>query len=213
MSKIKPYIAATMQTASYSIFEVDAHMEEFSYSLKQTLQPDFYEYGISLDKFFVTTIAKPDGEAAYEKFKEIHIRQYSDIAQAQLQQKVDIIQQETQAQKMIIESQAIAQKRAQEGYTYQQERGFDVARDLAQNEASGDMTNLGIGLGMMGGVAKTMGDIMGDAIGTSINNPMYSDNGMDAFKLKLEKLKLMKESGLLSDEEFASAKMALLEKL
>ena len=91
--------------------------------------------------------------------------------------------------------------------------GFDVARDLAQNEASGDMTNLGIGLGMMGGVAKTMGDIMGDTLGAATNDPVQTDNGMDAFKLKLEKLKLMKESGLLSDEEFANAKMALLKDL
>lgn len=213
MSKIKPYIALTMQTAEFSIFEVDAHMDEISSALKEKLMPDFTEYGISLDKFFVTTIAKPDGESAYEKFKDLHIRQYSDVAEAQLKQKVDIIEQQTEAQKLVIESQAIAQKRAQEGYTYQQERGFDVARDLAQNEASGDMTNLGIGLGMMGGVAKTMGDIMGDTLGATTNNLQQSDNGMDAFKLKLEKLKLMKESGLLSDEEFANAKMALLKDL
>ena len=35
---------------------------------------------------------------------------------------------------MVIESQALAQKRTQEGYTYQQERGFDVAEKVAENK-------------------------------------------------------------------------------
>ena len=51
----------------------------------------------------------------------------------------------------MIESQALAQKRAQEGYTYQQERGFDVAEQVAQNEATGQFTNMGVGLGTMAG--------------------------------------------------------------
>ena len=112
---IKPYIAVTMQSAPYSIFEVDAHMDEFSSALKSALTPDFNEYGIGLDKFFVTTIAKSDGEAAYEKFKEIHIRQYADIAEAKLRQQTDVIHAETEAKKTVIESQAMATKRAQEG--------------------------------------------------------------------------------------------------
>lgn len=213
MSKIKPYIASTMQSASFSIFEVDAHMEELSKDLKEKLVPDFKEYGISLDKFFVTTIAKPDGETAYEKFKDLHIRQYSDVAEAQLKQQIDIIEQQTEAQKLIIESQAIAKKREQEGYTYQQERGFDVAQDIAQNESSGDLTGLGVGLGMMGGVAKTVGGIMDNALGDTTTTATTKDNSMEAFKNKLEKLKLMKESGILSDEEFAQAKLKLLENI
>lgn len=47
-----------------------------------------------------------------------------------------IIDQQTQAQKTIIESAALAQKRQQEGYTYQQERAFDVAERVAQKSKS-----------------------------------------------------------------------------
>lgn len=72
---------------------------------------------------------------------------------------------------MIIESQAIATKRTQEGYTYQQERGFDVASQVAQNEAIGQYTNLGVGLGTMAGVGGTVSSIMKDAIsGTQSKN-------------------------------------------
>ena len=204
-----------MQSASYTIFEVDAHMSELSTSLKKLLAPNFTEYGISLDQFFVTTIAKPDGETAYEKFKDLHIRQYADVAQAELKQKVDIIEQQTQAQKTIIESQAQATKRAQEGYTYQQERGFNVAEKVAENEAVGEFTNLGAGLGTMAGVGGAVGGMVGgmmtDSIASATNTS--GDTGMEAFKLKLEKLKLMKESGLLSDEEFNSAKQDLLKSI
>ena len=101
------------------------------------LWDDFDNYGLSLEQFFVTTIVKPDGDKQYEKFKELHFRQYADIAEAKLRQQTDIIYAQTEAQKVIIDSQAQATKRAQEGYTYQQERGFDVAQMVAQNEAVG----------------------------------------------------------------------------
>ena len=75
MSKIKPYIAKTMQESPFTIFEADSHMGELSETLHQMLIPDFNEYGITLEHFFVTNIAKPDGETAYERFKDLHIRQ------------------------------------------------------------------------------------------------------------------------------------------
>lgn len=40
-------------------------------------------------------------------------------------------------------------KRIQEGYTYQQERGFNVAEKMAENEAVGEFNNMGIGIGTM----------------------------------------------------------------
>lgn len=219
MSKVKPYIADAMQNAAFSIFEADSHMAEFSGDLHNMLIPDFKEYGISLEKFFVTTIQKPEGEPAYEKFKDIHIRQYSDVAEAKLKQQTDIIYAQTEAQKTVIESQAIAQKRAQEGYTYQQERGFDVAEQVAANEAVGQWTNMGVGLGTMAGVGGAVGGMVGGMMNDAMNSatapaaqPTTSDS-MSDFKQKLEKLMLMKEMGALSDEEFAAAKANLLSQL
>lgn len=222
MSKVKPYIAGVMQNAPYSIFEVDSHIGEFSENLHNMLIPDFKEYGISLEKFFVTTIAKPEGETAYEKFKDIHIRQYSDVAEAKLKQQTDIIYAQTEAQKTVIESQAIAQKRAQEGYTYQQERGFDVAEKVAENEAVGEFTNMGVGFGTMAGVGGAVGGMVGgmmNDVTQSINTPtqpapaQQGGDSMAEFKQKLEKLMLMKEMGALSEEEFAEAKANLLKEI
>ena len=223
MSKIKPYIGKTMQEAGFSIFEVDSHMDEISSSLHSQLMDDFKEYGLNLEHFYVTNIARPDGEPAYEKFKDLHIRQYSDVAEAQLKQQTDIIYAQTEAQKTIIESQALATKRAQEGYTYQQERGFDVAEKVAENEAVGEFTNMGVGFGTMAGVGGAVGGMVGgmmnDAMSSATNPPPKTasqpaaTDSMAIFKERLEKLMLMKEMGALSDDEFNEQKKKLMESI
>ena len=169
MTRVKTYIAQAMKTNAINVFEIDENLSLFSDSIKKLLVGDFAEYGIALEQFFITNVAKPDGDRQYEKFKELHFRQYADIAEANLRQKVSVIDAQTEAQKVIIDSQAQATKRAQEGYTYAQERGFDVAEKVAQNEAVGQMTNLGIGLGTMAGVGGVVGGVVGGAVGDALN--------------------------------------------
>ena len=164
MTRIKTYIAQVMRTSAVNIFEIDEKLEEFSAGIKAKLVPDFLDYGINLNRFFITTIVKPDGDPQYEKFKDLHFRQYADIAEAKLRQQTDVIYAQTEAQKVVIDSQAQATKRAQEGYTYQQERGFDVASEVARNEAVGQFTNMGVGLGTMAGVGGAVGGMVGGAI-------------------------------------------------
>ena len=64
----------------------------------------------------------------------------------------------------VIQAQGLAQKRAIEGYTYQQERSFDVAEKVAQNEGAGNFSSAGIGLGMMAGVGGAVGGVVGGAV-------------------------------------------------
>jgi len=170
MTRVKTYIAQMMKSNAINIFEIDENLTVFSESIKKLLVNDFAEYGVALEQFFVTTIVKPDGDRQYEKFKELHFRQYADIAEAKLRQQVSVIDAQTEAQKVVIDSQAQATKRAQEGYTYAQERGFDVAEKVASNEAVGQMTNLGVGLGTMAGVGGVVGGVVGNAVGDALNN-------------------------------------------
>ena len=113
MTRVKTYIAQYMKNNAVSIFEIDEHLTAFSEALHAKLTPDFADYGVSLERFFVTTIVKPDGDRQYEKFKEMHFRQYADIAEAKLRQQTDLIYAQTEAQKVVIDSQAQATKRAQ----------------------------------------------------------------------------------------------------
>ena len=170
MTRVKTYIAQVMKSNTINIFEIDENLAVFSESIKKLLLNDFVEYGVALEQFFITTIVKPDGDRQYEKFKDLHFRQYADIAEAKLRQQTDLIHAQTEAQKVVIDSQAQATKRAQEGYTYAQERGFDVAEKVAANEGVGQMTNLGVGLGTMAGVGGVVGGVVGTAVGDALNN-------------------------------------------
>ena len=222
MTRVKTYIAQVIKANAISIFEIDENLTAFSENIHRLLIPDFENYGISLERFFVTNIVKPDGDRQYEKFKELHFRQYADIAEAKLRQQTDIIYAQTAAQKVVIDSQAQATKRAQEGYTYAQERGFDVAEKVAQNEAVGQFTNMGVGFGTMAGVGGAVGGIVGGAVNNAMNAanqpvPTFQTpqsqqpvDDMAAFKTKVDKLTLMKEAGLISDEEFGQMKAKLL---
>ena len=173
MTRVKTYLAQYMKDSAVSIFEIDEHLTTLSESLHEQLIPDFSEYGVALERFFVTTVVRPDGDRQYEEFKDLHFRQYADIAEAKLRQQTDIIQAQTEAQKVVIDSQAQATKRAQEGYTYAQERSFDAANpaDAPDPEPEDDV---------------------------------------GAFRTKVEKLTIMKEAGLISEEEFNQMKAQLL---
>ena len=185
MTRIKTYMAQYMKSNAVNIFEIDENLTVFSEAIKNLLIPDFSEYGVSLEHFFVTNVVKPDGDRQYEKFKELHFRQYADIAEAKLRQQVSVIDAQTEAQKVVIDSQAQATKRTQEGYTYAQERGFDVAEKVAQNEAVGQFTNMGVGLGTMAGVGGAVGSVVGglmtDAVGSAMNPTAQSTVNPDGY--------------------------------
>ena len=219
MTRVKTYIAQVIKANAINIFEIDENLTTFSENIHKLLIPDFADYGIALERFFVTNIVKPDGDKQYEKFKELHFRQYADIAEATLRQKTDLIYAQTQAQKVVIDSQAQATKRAQEGYTYAQERGFDVAEKVAQNEAVGQFTNMGVGLGTMAGVGGAVGGVVGNAVGGALQaaaeptQPAQPTDDMAAFKAKVDKLGMMKEAGLITEDEFAAMKAELLKNI
>lgn len=221
MTRVKTYIAQVIKANAINIFEIDENLGAFSENIHKLLIPDFAEYGIALERFFVTTIVKPDGDRQYEKFKELHFRQYADIAEAKLRQQTDLIYAQTEAQKLVIDSQAMATKRAQEGYTYAQERGFDVAEKVAQNEAVGQFTNMGVGLGTMAGVGGVVGNVVGTAVNGAINESAPANTAptaqpqddMAAFKSKIEKLTMMKDAGLITEEEFGNMKAKLLSEI
>lgn len=186
MTKVKTYIAQIMRTSKINIFEIDEHLEEFSAAIQEKLIPDFLDYGVSLKRFFVTAIVNPDGDPQYDRFKDLFFRQYADVAEAKLKQQVGVIEEETAAKRKVIEAQGIAEKRKTEGYTYQQERGFDVAEKVAENEASGQFANAGIGLGMMAGLGGAVGNSVGGVFNEAVSSinpstaqvaqPIFCDN-------------------------------------
>ena len=220
MTRVKTYIAQVMKASAINIFEIDEHLTAFSESIHKLLIQDFADYGVALERFLVTAIVKPDGDKQYEKFKELYFRQYADVAEAKLRQQTDLIYAQTEAQKVVIDSQAQAAKRAQEGYTYAQERSFDVAEKAAQNEAVGQLTNMGVGLGAMAGMSGAVGGMVGNVVNDVMQvaaeplpHTVSPADEMAVFKAKVEKLSIMKDAGLITDEELAALKAELLKSI
>ena len=169
MTKIKSYLVNVITEKEWNIFEIDGYLDQMSGDIHQRLVEDLKEYGIALERFLVTTIVKPIEDPNYRKFRDLHFRAYADVREAELRQKVEIIDQTTDAQKMVIASRGLAQKRATEGYTYQDERSYDVAEKLSANEGVGTMSSTAVGLsviaGMSAGVGANVGGFVTDALG------------------------------------------------
>ncbi|MDR1643724.1 MAG: SPFH domain-containing protein [Clostridiales bacterium] len=201
MTKIKTYLAKLIKDEKINIFEIDEHLVRVSGELHEQLTPDFSNYGIALERFFLTTVVKPEEDRQYQRFKELHFRQFADVKEAQLRQQLGVIDQQTQAQRMLIEASALAQKRVIEGYSYQDERSFDVAEKVASNEAVGQIGNIGVGIGMVSGlggvVGTTVGGMVADALKQEKAEPAPTpeppkDAGMADIEARLAKLELLK---------------------
>ncbi len=214
MTRIKTHMASQIKKQNINIFEIDENLVTLSDQLHEIFKPDFTDYGLSLERFFVTTIVKPESDRAYQQFRDLHVRQYTDVAEARLRQQVGVIEQETQAQRTVIEAQGIAQKRSLEGYTYQQERGFEVAEKMAQNEAVGQMTNIGLGMGMIAGVGGTVGQTVGGMVQNTMENVTQQPAPAaqnEPFEQRLAKLELLK--GKIPDELYNAKMQELLSEI
>lgn len=152
VERVTDLLGQTMVESKIGILRVSSHYSELSDSIMQQMIPYFAEFGVSIDNFSFVSINAPD-----EDLKAIN------------EAKIN-------AKKMDLESEAMARKRAREGYSYQQERGFDVLGTAAANEASsGQFMGAGMGLGMGIGVGGAFGGAMGQmaqgAFG-SMNQPV-----------------------------------------
>ena len=156
--KVKDYIANIIKEEKISIFEIDSYLDKMSKSVKEKLEEDFSEYGIKLNDFFITTIAKPEDNKQYLEFKELFFKQGVGLATAEIEKEIELTKAKADRDVTIIKSEGEAVKRSQEGYTYQEEKQFEVGKELAGNDAVGQFTNMGIGLGMMTGVSAPLGD-------------------------------------------------------
>lgn len=169
-NRIKSTIPQIIIENKISIFSIDQYLTVISDSVKAKLAEDFIDYGIDLKTFLITTVVKPDEDPNYRKFKDLHFRKYTDVAEAELEQRLSVIKEQTKAQQTVIEAEALAKKREIEGYTYQQEQSFEVAKEMAKNDAVGQLNNVGIGLGMMSGVGGTLGQQVGSMATSAMNN-------------------------------------------
>ena len=160
-SQLQSEFISYIKEKGLGVFDIAERITEISEGVHGRLKPYFSEFGVELRHFIIGAFVLPIDDPSYIRFKDLKERKVSEVGEAQLRQQTGLIDQDTEKQKMIMEAEGLAQKRALEGYTYQQERGFDVAEAMASNEAVGQMTNMGLGMGMMTGIGGTVGATVG----------------------------------------------------
>ncbi|MDE7300382.1 MAG: SPFH domain-containing protein [Lachnospiraceae bacterium] len=142
-------LAKSMIEKNIGILKISAHLSEFSELIYDKLFEHFDDFGLTLDNFSFHNINAPD-----EDLRAIN--------EMKIQRKRDQLEAEGAARKMDIESAARARMREREGYTYQQEKAFEVLGEAASNEGvSSTLMGAGMGLGMGVGVGGSIGAGMG----------------------------------------------------
>ena len=169
VSSVKQVLAKLLSDGNFSIFDIDQRLIELGNESKPLVNEQFEDYGVSLSKFVVTNIKKPEDDPTYKNLMEIKI--YAITAQKK-ENELDILNREkrSEVERQIMEAQGRAQSRSIEGYTYQQEQGFKIAQAAAENTGVGNFTSAGIGIGMMAGVGGVISNQVGNATGEAFTS-------------------------------------------
>ena len=150
LTHIKDLIAKTIINNKVSILEVSTCLVDLSKLIQQELNKELEDLGIEVTKLFINTIACSDNDIAKLKAtKEKYMEAMTDI--------------DIESIRTVRLGEAMAKSRSVQGYTYQDERKYDVLQDAAKNEGTGSsIMGAGIGLGM--------GAVIGAGIGNAAMN-------------------------------------------
>lgn len=202
VSKTKIFFASIIKENNWSVFEIDAYVEELSKKIMVGINHELDDYGLSMTEFMVLNISTPEDivpeNNAEKEEQELYIRikkqvgnKFADIKEeenkadiALVAQKRKLVEAETRAKEKIIEAQGQAEsdkikgfaeaevQRAQ-GYTGKDKMMFDVQKKFAENIGNAG-GNGGGTLGELIGLGAGMGVL--SKIGKQVGNFMDLDD-------------------------------------
>lgn len=146
MSAVKEQIAIAIVEKQVSILEITTRLSELSEAILEKLNARIEDLGIALDHFTINSIAASDGDL--DELRRVKTEMLKGTSEADIE-----------SYKMTKISEARAKARAMEGYTYADERRFDVLETAARNEGGAGFVNMGVGLGMGVGMAGGIGQM------------------------------------------------------
>lgn len=149
---IKDTIAKSIIENQWSILELPAKLSELSEEMKLKLNVHLEQIGLILENFYVNSVSADKDDL--EKLRE--------VKEKRMEAMTDI---DIESMKTIRMSQARATARQTEGYSYQDERKFDVLQTAAANEGvSGSIMGAGMGLGVGFGVSGEISRVANQAM-------------------------------------------------
>lgn len=148
---VKPCISKHFSDLEASITDITNFLIDIARFTQKDLNQYFEKYGITISDFNIGGINADEDDLNYQK----------------------ILEAQTNAAAMAEEAEGLEYSRRKQGFTYQQERQFDIMEGAAQNEgSSGQMMGAGMGLGMGFGVGGAFGSQMGQMAGVMNAQPV-----------------------------------------
>lgn len=156
MTAIKENIAVAITEKKISILEVATRLTELSSLIQQKLNAAIADLGVELVHFTLSAILPGEGD----------LDELKALKKTMMNTEADMYRERR-------ESETRAYARQTEGYTYQDERRFDVMESAAKNEggAGGSFINMGVGLGMGAGVGREVGNMYSGIMQPTAPNP------------------------------------------
>jgi membrane protease subunit (stomatin/prohibitin family) len=181
-------LVAEAVSRGQSVLSLSTQLEEFSEATRQKLNDEFRRYGLELIDFFVESIQVLDDDPAYQKIKSAL----------------------SEAAELRIKAAAAGMSTAQ---FYQTDRSLDVMQSAAENEsgAAGAMLAGGLGAGLGLGAGMAAGQQVGQSMASNLGGtpPAVEEDTV----ARLQKLKVLLDQGLISEDDFNTKKAQIMEDL
>lgn len=184
MTKVKAMLAKIIKANHISVLELDERIETISDGLRESINVDLAEYGLTMPEFYVSNIVTPDEDPNFRRMKQQHAEMYLNVRQEEIRKAeaeaaferkaveaqtaarmkaivaqgdadVTRITAQAEADAYRMKAEAEAQEMRMKGYTYQQETSRQVGLEAVRNAG-------GTGLGSVAGMA---GDMMQLGVG------------------------------------------------
>ena len=156
ISSIKESIAAVIIEKKISILDISTRLSEIATEIQDKINAKIADLGLECDHFSVNSIMARDGDL--DELRKMKAKTMALTSDADLE-----------AYRIRTLSAARAQARATEGYTYADERRFDVLEGAAKNEGgAGGFINMGVGLGVGMGVGGEVGRMAQSAMQSNV---------------------------------------------
>ena len=183
---IQANLAKYINEEKIDIITIEQHYPKIAGDLRAIFQPKFLEYGVVMEMFAVARI-KRDEDENYKKLMELRAAE-GNKALDQLNVDRSLIQYGEQVGKRLRDTDVSAyntermgaaegERLRQMGITRQEEMQLEAINTMAGNEAIGQMTNTGIGLGMMTGVGFGVGGAVGGMVSNAMGDALKPQQG------------------------------------
>ncbi len=178
MTQVKAQLAKIIKGNHLSVLELDEHLDTISHALREAINPELADYGLTMPEFYVANIVTPDDDPNFRRMKQQHADMYlktreEEIKKAEAEAAFErkTVEAQTAARMKLISAQgdadaariagqaqadiyrmqaeAEAQEMRMKGYTYQQETARQVGLEA--------MRSGGAGVGSLAGEAMQLG--------------------------------------------------------